>query len=166
MATGSLVSSYQGEPRSSHDIDLVVQITPSHASILALHFPAPEYYLDEVSIREAIPIQDGMFNLLDNIGGDKIDFWILKPDPFDQQCFGRRYKRTIVGVDVYISQPEDTSWRSCAGARCVASAKNSSTMCCESTRISTRHSTEHISGIGQNSWGCRTFGSAFWRKLI
>lgn len=85
MATGSLVSSCHGEPRASHDIDLV-----------------------EVSILEAIPMKDGMFNLLDNIGGDKVDFWILKPDPFDQQCFARRHLRRIVGVDVKISQPEDT----------------------------------------------------------
>jgi hypothetical protein len=108
MATGSLVSSVHGEPRSSHDIDLVVQIAPTHAPVLAQHFPPPDFYLDENSIREAITAKDGMFNLLDNSGGDKVDFWVLKPDAFDQQCFARRYLRKVAGIDVFISQPEDT----------------------------------------------------------
>src|SRR4051794_28104169 len=59
MATGSVVSSYHGEPRSSHDIDLVVQINPSHASLLVREFPPPDFYLDEFAIREAISTKDG-----------------------------------------------------------------------------------------------------------
>ena len=30
MTTGSFVSSYQGAPRATHDIDLVVAVTPQH----------------------------------------------------------------------------------------------------------------------------------------
>jgi hypothetical protein len=108
MATGSIVSSIQGEPRASHDIDLVVQIAAGHASMLAKHFPPPDFYLDEVSIREALKTPDGMFNLLDITGGDKVDFWILKPHPFDQQRFARRYVEKVAGMELVVSQPEDT----------------------------------------------------------
>jgi predicted nucleotidyltransferase len=64
MATGSIVSSLQGEPRSTHDIDLVVAITPAGAQALLKAFPPPDYYLDDLAVREAMRRRD-MFNLLD-----------------------------------------------------------------------------------------------------
>ena len=108
MATGSLVSSVQGEPRSTHDIDLVVQINPSDAPALVRAFPPPNYYLDEQSIRDAIGAKEGMFNLLDAAGGDKVDFWILKDHPFDRQRFSRRYTELVAGINLFVSRPEDT----------------------------------------------------------
>src|SRR5688572_17001186 len=112
MATGSLVSSVQGEPRSTHDIDLVVQITPTDAGALRAAFPPPDFYLDEHAIRDAISQaragHDGMFNLLDAVGGDKVDFRVLKDHPFDRERFARRYTETVAGVRVFLSQPEDT----------------------------------------------------------
>jgi|SRR5688572_25347104 hypothetical protein len=107
MATGSIVSSVQGEPRSTHDIDLVVEIKRSDASALLHAFPPPDYYLDEGAITEAIGT-GGMFNLLDVTGGDKVDFWMLKPDAFDQEAFARRYAEDIAGVRLFMSRPEDT----------------------------------------------------------
>jgi hypothetical protein len=41
MVSGSIVSSLQGEPRSTHDVDIVVAIRPSAAKDLAGAFPAP-----------------------------------------------------------------------------------------------------------------------------
>jgi hypothetical protein len=108
MATGSLVSSVQGEPRSTHDIDLIVQVKPSDARALVAAFPPPDFYLDEHSIRDAIAAKEGMFNLLDAVGGDKVDFWVLKDHPFDRERFARRYAETVAGVRVFMSRPEDT----------------------------------------------------------
>jgi len=107
MATGSIVSSLQGEPRSTHDIDLVVAITPAGAQALLDAFQAPDYYLDEVSVREAMGRRD-MFNLLDITGGDKVDFWVLKQEPFDQECFSRRYSEQLPDLALVVSRPEDT----------------------------------------------------------
>jgi hypothetical protein len=45
IMTGSYVSSIQGEPRSSHDVDLVVALTENDASKLFLSFPESESYL-------------------------------------------------------------------------------------------------------------------------
>lgn len=70
-------------------------------------FPSPEYYLDEDSIYEAID-NHTMFNLLDIQNGDKVDFWILTNDPFDQSRFSRRYLEEFTGVELKISRPEDT----------------------------------------------------------
>jgi hypothetical protein len=48
MATGSVASSLQGEPRSTHDIDLVVAIERMGAKKLLKTFPTPAFYLDAV----------------------------------------------------------------------------------------------------------------------
>jgi hypothetical protein len=107
MLTGSLVSSLQGEPRATHDIDLIVQIDIVSVGPLLLAFPPPDYYLDEMAVREAIARRD-MFNLLEITSGDKVDFWMLTNDPFDIERFGRRFVQRVAGADLYVSRPEDT----------------------------------------------------------
>ncbi len=107
MLTGSLVSSLQGEPRSTHDIDLVVALPPEVVSSLATAFPPPEYFLDEISAETAVR-RGEPFNLLEVSTGEKVDFWPLTSDPFDQSRFARRELVTLLGVSVCVSRPEDT----------------------------------------------------------
>jgi len=107
MITGSVVSSLQGEPRFTHDIDMVIAIQRSAAKKLAEAFPPPNFYLDEDGILEAIDRQ-GMFNLIDTTAGDKVDFWILTGEPFDQSCFLRKISEEFMGLEMQVSTPEDT----------------------------------------------------------
>ncbi|MCL6478933.1 MAG: hypothetical protein K6T65_11030 [Peptococcaceae bacterium] len=107
MVTGSIVSSLQGEPRATHDIDLVVAIERSGAGKLVKAFPPPDFFLDEKSIVEAINRQT-MFNLIDIKEGDKVDFWILTDEPFDQSRFSRRQTEEVLGISMLVSSPEDT----------------------------------------------------------
>jgi hypothetical protein len=107
MLTGSFASSLQGQPRLTHDIDLVVAITRAAIGSLIAAFPAPDYYLDETAITEAIA-HKSQFNLLDALGGDKVDFWLLTDDPFDQSRFARRYVEEFEGQPLHVSRPEDT----------------------------------------------------------
>lgn len=107
MATGSLVSSMQGEPRASHDIDLVVEMEGKHAPQLVAHFSPPDYYLDELAVREAV-LTGQMFNLLHDASGDKIDFWMLHDTPFDRSRFARRIPASIFGISLFITKAEDT----------------------------------------------------------
>ena len=82
MITGSVVSSLQGEPRSTHDIDMVVAIPSSKVHNLVKAFPPSDFYLDKDSILDAIN-RRSMFNLIDLKAGDKVDFWILTDKPFE-----------------------------------------------------------------------------------
>ena len=107
MLTGSIASSLQGEPRSTHDIDLVVAVRRESGKELLTAFPPPDYYLEEDSIREAIDNR-GMFNLIDLNSGDKVDFWLLTPEPFDRSRFSRKYPEEVMGMRVMVSSPEDT----------------------------------------------------------
>lgn len=107
MVTGSIVSSLQGEPRSTHDIDLVVTLKNSMIYELLNAFPPPNYYLDEATILDAINRQE-MFNLLDINEGDKIDFWLLTDETFDRSRFSRKVTVEFMGFKMQVSSPEDT----------------------------------------------------------
>ncbi len=107
MLTGSLVSSLQGEPRSTHDIDLVVALTQEGARAIIRAFPQPEFYLNEESVLDALR-QKHMFNLIHGAEGDKVDFWILTDDPFDHSRFSRRASVKAFGLQLHVSTPEDT----------------------------------------------------------
>lgn len=107
MLTGSWASSLQGQPRSTHDLDIVVNLDETTAPKLLAAFPAPDYYLSKSSIAEAIRNRS-MFNLLDNQSGDKVDFWMLTDEPWDRVRFSRRVSIKILGRDVAVSSPEDT----------------------------------------------------------
>lgn len=107
MVTGSVVSSVQGEPRTSHDIDIVIQIRDAAIPQLLSSFPSPKYFLTRESIVEAIEHQS-VFNLIDTEDGNKIDFWLLTDTPFDQSRFSRRYAQTIFNTSIFLSKSEDT----------------------------------------------------------
>jgi hypothetical protein len=107
MVTGSLASSIQGEPRSTHDIDLVVALVESDADKLLGVFPDSEFYLSPQAIREAIE-RCRMFNLLEFGSGDKVDFWVLTDHPFDSSRFARKRREHVWGMTLKVSSPEDT----------------------------------------------------------
>jgi hypothetical protein len=107
MLTGSLASSIQGEPRATHDIDLVIEVDPRVVDALANAFGTDAYYFDDLAARDALG-RAGMFNLIDTASGDKIDFWALTDDPFDQSRFDRRVRTGVFGAEICVSAPEDT----------------------------------------------------------
>jgi len=107
MLTGSHVSSIQGEPRTTHDIDIVIALTPRTLDALLEAFPADRFYLSRQAAEQAIA-SGGMFNVLDTTTGDKIDFWMLTRHPFDQSRFERRQTESLFGRQIDVSAPEDT----------------------------------------------------------
>lgn len=108
MITGSIASSIQGEPRLTHDIDIVIVTIPlSAVNALKKIFPSPDYYLDELSMQDANRYRT-MFNLIEMTSGNKVDFWMLTADAFDQSRFARKYMLELKGIPVKFCRPEDT----------------------------------------------------------
>jgi hypothetical protein len=105
MLTGSMASNYWGIPRTTHDLDFVVQIPPSIIPSLVDNFQS-DYYIDEQAIRQAYrpPWQ---FNVIDLRSALKVDFWVLKNEPFEREMFRRRTEVTIFGVSAWVATPED-----------------------------------------------------------
>ncbi len=107
MVTGSIASSIQGEPRLTHDIDLLVALSEADSEKLLEVFPDSDYYLSPHAVREAIEHRR-MFNLLEMATGDKVDFWILTEHPFDTSRFARKRLEVAWGFPLKVSTPEDT----------------------------------------------------------
>ena len=107
MITGSVASSLQGEPRATHDLDVVVAVRKEDAAVLIQHFAPPQFYLDENAILEAVET-GGMFNAISLEDGDKIDFWMLTEEEFDESRFRRRIEIDVFGILLKVSSPEDT----------------------------------------------------------
>ncbi|HET7692876.1 MAG TPA: hypothetical protein VFM44_07315 [Gemmatimonadota bacterium] len=107
MVTGSIVSSLQGEPRLTHDIDFVVAIERDQIPRVLESFPGPRFYIDPPAVREAVETA-GMFNVVDAEEGGKVDFWLIRDDPFDRSRFERKYVEEMFGARVNVSRPEDT----------------------------------------------------------
>lgn len=105
--SGSLASSLQGEPRATHDIDLVIEVDVRVVDSLANAFGADTYFFDDCVARDAL-VRRGMFNLIDTRSGDKIDFWALTEEPFDASRFSRRIRTVVFGVELSVSAGEDT----------------------------------------------------------
>lgn len=107
MLTGSLASSMYGEPRSTHDIDIVADLREQDISALISEFPEPRFYADAQMMRDAIQSRS-MFNVLDQDSGDKIDFWAIGPEEFHRVQFDRRRIETFNNVNVSVISPEDS----------------------------------------------------------
>ncbi len=106
LVTGSVASTFYGEPRATHDIDFVVRLDSQQILQLSEAFPEPDFHFDLEAAKEALRSQS-MFNIIDVRGGDKIDIWMLTSTPFDQARFARRREAKLAGVQVYLPTPED-----------------------------------------------------------
>ena len=85
---GSMASSVQGEPRSTNDIDFVVELEAQHVSAFELALGS-EFDVDGQSLRDAA-FQKTSWNIFHVPSMTKIDLFIRRPGDFDDSEFSRR----------------------------------------------------------------------------
>jgi hypothetical protein len=107
MLSGAHASGIYGAARSTHDIDIVIQLSRDHVEDLIAAFPAEEFYVSRIAVEEAIR-EERTFNVVHYASGEKIDFWMLKSEPFSQSAFARRRQEPYGGRLIPVSSPEDT----------------------------------------------------------
>jgi len=105
---GSLASSMSGEPRSTLDVDLIVELGEEKvASLLAAL--GENFYSDSEAIRRAIRDKSSA-NLVHLATSIKVDLFIMGGSPVDGEQMDRR-QRVKVGADpdrfLYVYTPED-----------------------------------------------------------
>jgi len=105
--TGSIASSLQGEPRATHDIDVIVSLLGADIPLLEKAFQFPRYHFDPVAAQNAVRTRE-MFNVIFVEEGLKIDFWVMKDEPFNQSRMQRRKQVDALGIRFWVSSPEDT----------------------------------------------------------
>jgi len=108
FVTGSVVTVFYGEPRFTHDIDIVVSMTPDQAARLCREFPAPDFCVSEEAAREAA-INHGQFNIIHPASGLKIDLIIPPDSPFNSSRFARATRvNAAPEYQACFASPEDT----------------------------------------------------------
>jgi hypothetical protein len=107
MLTGSIVSSMQGEPRSTHDIDIIITVKLSKIDTLIKAFESAGFYISKQAVIEAVK-QKQMFNVINTNSAEKVDFWVLSEEPFDRSRFERKMVEEFENLKLKISKPEDT----------------------------------------------------------
>jgi hypothetical protein len=106
MVSGSISSTYYGRPRSTQDVDIVVQGDRGKLKALAQSLLAKGFYLDEESVDEALA-RHTLFNVLDPSSGYKADLIIRKDRPFSVEEFRRRRKVSVLGSELFMVTAED-----------------------------------------------------------
>ena len=105
MLTGALAVNYHGAPRSTHDIDIVVVISPADIGRIKAMLE-PNYDVADESIRAALR-EGSMFNAIHDETGFKVDFWMRKGDDYGREAFARRKQYPYDHSVLTIATPED-----------------------------------------------------------
>ena len=105
MVAGSLASTHHGEPRSTQDIDLVVDPSPASLAAFVADLDRERFYVGDA--QGALDRRD-QFNVIDVTSGWKVDLIIRKDRSFSRSEFARREPVTIAGVETAVASVEDT----------------------------------------------------------
>jgi hypothetical protein len=106
MLSGSFASAYYGAPRSTQDIDLVIEANPAQLRTFIQSLPADECYADLDAALEAHQRQS-WFNVIDLATGWKVDLIIRKSRAFSREEFSRRQRINLQGLPLFVASAED-----------------------------------------------------------
>jgi hypothetical protein len=108
MVTGAAASIVYGQPRMTHDIDIVVEMSHMDAVQIPVAFPSESFYsppLETLRI-EIQRRQRGHFNLIHHGTGFKADLYLVGEDKLHQWAMARRRKIILGGETVWIAPIE------------------------------------------------------------
>ncbi len=105
MIAGSVGSTFHGEPRTTNDVDIVIDPTADQLERL-LQTLGADYYVSPEAAREALG-RRSMFNIIDFGTGVKADFILRKDRPYSREEFGRRKPVLFAGESVWMASAED-----------------------------------------------------------
>jgi hypothetical protein len=108
MVTGSVASTAYGQPRLTHDVDVVIELARPQIGLLVLAFPAAEFYCPppEVIRVENERSHHGHFNIIHTSTGFKADMYLSGRDPLHAWALARRRPIDIEDEPVQFAPPE------------------------------------------------------------
>ena len=108
MVTGSMASSHHGRPRSSHDVDLVIDPSEDALARLVSGLAEAGFYVDATTAHDAFR-RRRQFNAIETTTACKIDLILRKQRAFSRQELSRRMEADLgSGLRVAIATAEDT----------------------------------------------------------
>ena len=108
MVTGSVASIFYGEPRMTHDVDLVLALAESDIDKLGEFFPESEFYLppSDVLRIEKARANRGHFNIIHFDTAFKADIYLTGSDELLLWGIRRRRKFQIENIEFWLAPPE------------------------------------------------------------
>lgn len=107
MVSGSVAMGAYTVARYTRDIDLVIELSDNQLDTFAEIFADPaRFYFHRPSVKEEIR-RRGIFNVISQTSGFKIDFILIKETPFQRSEFTRRRPGQIWDIDCWIIAVED-----------------------------------------------------------
>ena len=108
FVSGSVAAMLYGEPRVTHDIDLVVVLRAEDVIGLAALFPAPAFHVPspEVILAAMARERRGHFNVIHVESGLKADFYTAGRDELHAWAFRRMMSYSIGGCAIALAPPE------------------------------------------------------------
>jgi hypothetical protein len=108
MVSGSVAVSLFGEPRLTHDVDVVVFLADADVARLPTAFAPPAFYLpplDVIAVERARE-RRGHFNVIHVASGLKADFYTSNRDPLHDWAIARTRTVSLDGAPIAVAPPE------------------------------------------------------------
>ena len=108
MVTGAAAAIIYGEPRLTHDIDLVMELKGEDARKLEKAFPPGEFYCpheENINVEAKRPSR-GHFNIIHNETGFRADCYMMGQDELHFWGMAKRRELAIEGEPVWVAPPE------------------------------------------------------------
>jgi hypothetical protein len=105
MVTGSIASSYHGEPRATRDLDVIIDPKAATLQRLVAGLQQAGFYVDGDAARVALMARS-QFNAI-GPEASKVDLIIRKDRPFSREEFRRRRPADLLGTQGFIVSVED-----------------------------------------------------------
>ncbi len=108
MVTGSTAAIAYGEPRLTHDVDLVVILDRERIAGLQEAFSPDEFSCpsEEEILLEAAREERGHFNIIHHESGFKADVYLAGKDPLHAWAFARTRRLELDGEPIVVAPPE------------------------------------------------------------
>jgi hypothetical protein len=105
MVTGSIASSFHGEPRATLDVDIVIDPRPDTLDRLVDGLRTADFYVDPDAAREALEHRS-QFNAIAR-DASEVDLIVRRDRPFSIEEFRRRERADLLGTPGFIVTAED-----------------------------------------------------------
>jgi hypothetical protein len=108
MVTGSIASIIYGEPRLTHDVDIVLELHVGNIQTLIELFPANEFYCPPKEVLHIEVARDtrGHFNLIHHESGFKADIYPTGKDDFHKWAICNKKSFDFYGFNVSVAPAE------------------------------------------------------------
>ncbi len=108
MITGSAASIVYGDPRLTHDIDIVLELGPSDVMNFVAAFPAEEFYVAPVEVirDQMLRSERGHFNLIHLQSGFNADIYLKGENELHLWGMERIKKIEFQGITLSVAPPE------------------------------------------------------------